>query len=93
MVAFMFVVYVVMAVPSALAGIFLLKRKKSAKILGVIAAIIATMNFPFGTALCVYTLWFLFGEQGRALYDTPVSQTPPPPPVWQTGGAGAGDAA
>ena len=27
------------------------------------------MSFPFGTALCVYTLWFLFGE-GKNFYET-----------------------
>jgi hypothetical protein len=93
MVAFMFVVYVAMAIPSALAGIFMLKQKKSAKVLGIIAAVLATMNFPFGTALCVYTLWFLFGEQGRALYDPPVTTAPPPPPIWQPGDEGAGNVA
>lgn len=80
MVAFFFVIYVVLAVPSFLAGYALLRQAKFAKILGIIAAVIGAMSFPFGTALCVYTLWFLFGEQGRALYDNTI--LPPPPPVW-----------
>ena len=56
------------AVPSFLAGYALLKRKRWAKTMGLIAAIVAGLNFPLGSALCVYTLWFLFGESGRFLY-------------------------
>ena len=80
--AFMFVMYVILAVPSLLAGYALLKRKKWAKIVGIVAGIIAAMSFPFGTALCVYTLWFLFGEKGRELYEKAAYALPPPPPVW-----------
>ena len=29
---------------------------------------LAGLTFPFGTALCVYTLWFMFGEKGKFLY-------------------------
>jgi hypothetical protein len=82
MMVVMFVMYVVFSLPSFLAGYTLLKRKPSAKVLGIIAAIIAGMSSPFGTALCVYTLWFLFGEPGRALYDKSISALPPAPPVW-----------
>ena len=54
--------------PSFLAGYALLKRKRWAKTMGIIAAIMAGLNFPLGSALCVYSLWFLFGESGRFLY-------------------------
>ena len=81
-VAFMFVMYVVLAVPSFLAGYALLKRRKTARVLGIIAAIVAAMSFPFGTALCVYTLWFLFGEQGKELYEKAAYSLPPAPPVF-----------
>jgi hypothetical protein len=54
--------------PSFLAGYALLKQKRWAKTIGIIAAIMAGLNFPLGSALCVYTLWFLFGESGRFLY-------------------------
>jgi ABC-type polysaccharide/polyol phosphate export permease len=82
MMSFMFVVYVVLAVPSFIGGYGLLKRKKWAKVMAIVAAIVAAMSFPFGTALCVYTLWFLFGEKGRSLYDRPAYILPPPPPLW-----------
>lgn len=54
--------------PSFLAGYALLKQKRWAKTIGIIAAVMAGLNFPLGSALCVYTLWFLFGESGRFLY-------------------------
>ena len=44
-----------------LAGYAMLKRKSWARTMGVVAACLCAISFPFGTALCVYTLWFLFG--------------------------------
>jgi hypothetical protein len=66
-------------VPSFVAGYALLKRKRWAKIAAIIAGVVASMFAPFGTALCVYTLWFLFSEPGRLLYDTPATTLPPLP--------------
>jgi hypothetical protein len=63
---FVFVVYLVLSVPSLVAGYGMMKRKSWARIAGIIAAVLAGMSFPFGTALCVYSLWFFFGEAGRA---------------------------
>ena len=88
MVAFMFVMYVVLAVPSFLAGYALLKRRKTAKVLGIIAAIVAATSFPFGTALCVYTLWFLFGSLGKELYEKAAYSLPPAPPVFAAPSSG-----
>jgi hypothetical protein len=56
------------AAPSLVAGYAILKRKSWARIAGIIASIIAGTNVPLGTALCIYTLWFLFG-QGSHMYD------------------------
>ena len=64
----MVLVTLVYAVPSFLAGYALLKRKRWAKTMALIAAIVAGLNFPVGSALCVFTLYFLFGESGRFLY-------------------------
>ena len=83
--AFFLVFYVVLSLPSFLAGYGLLKRRVWAKVMGIIAAVLAAMSFPFGTALCVYTLWFLFSDQGRVLYGKSASALPPPPPVWSQG--------
>ena len=64
---------------SLAAGYGLLKRKSWARLLGIISSIVAAMSFPFGTALCVYSLWFIFGE-GKNFYDSP---------AFRAGGRGA----
>lgn len=73
-----------------LSGWRLIKEKPNAKIFGIIASIICLLNFPLGTAIGVYGLWFLFGDQGRQFYDGGGNMTgfnsPPPPPTpnyWQ----------
>jgi hypothetical protein len=73
--------YAAFTIPSFIAGYALLKRKPWAKIASIIAGVISAMFFPIGTAVCVYTFWFLFSEPGKLLYDTP-SHTLPPPPLF-----------
>src|SRR5919107_4424326 len=58
----MVVLGVVLGLPSILAGYAMLKHKSWARVMGVVAACVEALSFPFGTALCVYTLWFLFGQ-------------------------------
>ena len=60
----------------------MLKRKKWAKVAGIVAAIVDGLSFPFGSALCVYTLWFIFSEDGRRLYDKNLYALPPPSLRW-----------
>lgn len=77
----------------AFAGLFLLsgwklfKETSGARTWGIIACCVALLGFPLGTALGIYGLWFLFGEQGRQFYlggNQIMSNTPPPPPHnWQ----------
>lgn len=55
-------------VPLVTAGYALLKRKPWARIAGIIGAVVAALNFPAGSALSIYTFWFLFGD-GARLYD------------------------
>ena len=74
--------YGAMTVPSLIAGYGLLKKKRWAKVASIIAGVLAAMSFPLGTAVCVYTFWFLFSEPGKLLYDTPVSQLPPGRQSW-----------
>ena len=68
--------------PSLLAGYALLKRKRWARTMGIIAAVVAGLSFPFGSALCVYTLWFLFGESGKFLYHKAAYALPPGDASW-----------
>jgi hypothetical protein len=60
--AFVLVLAVLFGIPPLLAGYAMLKRKSWAKVAGIISSCLCALSFPFGTALCVYTLWFLFGE-------------------------------
>jgi hypothetical protein len=58
----------VFSVPPLLAGYALLKRKSWARVAGIVAACFTALSMPFGTALTVYTLWFLCGQQGEQFY-------------------------
>lgn len=72
-------VSLVLITPSFVTGYALLKRKQWARKIGIVAGILAALTFPFGTALCVYTLWFMFGEKGKFLYHKAAYALPPPP--------------
>jgi hypothetical protein len=72
----------VLTAPSFVAAYAILKRKRWAKTAGVVAAVVDGLSFPLGSALCVYTLMFMFGERGRHLYGKNAYALPPPPPRW-----------
>jgi hypothetical protein len=79
------IVYALLILPSLLAGYGLLKRKRWAKVFAYISAALAAMSFPHGTALCVYTIWFLTSDTGKTIYDksnvrASLYDAPPPPP-------------
>ena len=63
----MLLVGLIFGLPPILAGYAMLKRRSWARVMGIVAACVTALSFPFGTALCVYTLWFLFG-QGEQFY-------------------------
>jgi chromate transport protein ChrA len=65
---FMTVFALVFTVPPLLAGYALLKRRSWARAAGIVAACFTALSMPFGTALTVYTLWFLCGQQGEHFY-------------------------
>lgn len=66
---FMLAIYGAMTVPSFIAGYALLKRKKWARTASIISGVVAGANFPIGTAVCVYTFWFLFSDQGKYFFE------------------------
>jgi hypothetical protein len=71
---------VLFGIPPLVAGYGMLKRRSWAKVAGIVSACLCALSFPFGTALCVYTLWFLFGPGQnfhRGGYDEP------PAPDWR----------
>lgn len=69
------------AIPSFIAGYAFLKRKPWAKIAGIVAAVLSAFRVPFGTAVSIYTFWFLFSAPGRILYENLPQVLPPAPPV------------
>ena len=69
----------VLITPSFITGYALLRRKQWARRIGILAGVLAGLTFPFGTALCVYTLWFMFGEKGKFLYHKAAYALPPEP--------------
>jgi hypothetical protein len=81
--------YGAITVPSFIAGYGLLKRKKWAKTASIIAGVLSGMSFPMGTAVCVYTFWFLFSEPGKTLYDKPAYALPAARQEWTAEGTRA----
>lgn len=69
MAVFVLVFSIGWSLPSLIAGYAFLKRKSWAKIAGLVAGVFAAAQMPLGTAVCVYTFWFLFSPPGRMLYD------------------------
>jgi len=77
---------IAMTVPSVVAGYALLKRRRWAKVAGIVAGVVAATSFPIGTAVAVYTFWFLFSDVGKQLYTGKNQELPPlPPKEWQPG--------
>lgn len=59
----------VFTAPSIVAAYALLKRKPWARMASIIAGIVSAMSVPFGTAACVYALWFFFSENWKTVYE------------------------
>ena len=63
---FVTVLYGLLSLPSLVAGYGMLKRRSWSRVAGIVASVLSALSFPFGTALCVYSLWFFFGDAGKA---------------------------
>jgi ABC-type transport system involved in multi-copper enzyme maturation permease subunit len=79
---FLGLIYGAMTIPCFVAGYGLLKRRKWARTASIISAVVAAMNFPFGTAVCVYTFWLLFSEPGKALFERNTYSLPAGQQTW-----------
>ena len=77
--------YGIMTAPSFVAAYGLLKGRKWARTAAIIGGVTAAMNFPIGTAICVYTFWFLFSEPGKAMFEQQRFALPPGRETWATG--------
>ena len=86
------VMTVLFSVPKIVAGYGLRKGKSWAKIWAIIACIMACMTGVLGIAVGVYGLVFIFGENGKAYFNSPefggqfpnANVPPPPPNSWQS---------
>jgi hypothetical protein len=80
------VIAMILTIPVIIAGLKMRKENPGAKTWVLIAAILALANFPLGTALGVYALWFMFGDQGKSFYsggNGGNSFNQPPPNSWR----------
>jgi len=57
-----------LAFVNLMAGWKMLKGKPNARNWGIIASLICLLNIPLGTIIGIYSLWFLFGVEGKELY-------------------------
>ncbi len=87
------IVYALLSLPPLVAGYAMLKKKSWARVAAIIASVLSALSFPFGTALAVYSFWFLFGEAGKRFEQSSVNantygtlNSAPPMPVsdWNT---------
>ncbi len=53
------IVFIIISVPGILAGMGLYKRKEWARVLTLVLSVIEIFNFPFGTAIGIYSIWAL----------------------------------
>ncbi|MFL6374554.1 MAG: hypothetical protein ACJ73D_07820 [Pyrinomonadaceae bacterium] len=78
MMAFMTVIYTIFTIPSVVAAYALRKKKPWARIAAIVAGAMGAMHVPFGTAACVYALWFFAGENWKEVYPEQAGLSAPP---------------
>jgi hypothetical protein len=66
---FMLIYSLIFTLPSFIAGYAMLKHKHWARTASIVAAVLETMSFPIGTAVAVYSFWFMFSDAGKAFYS------------------------
>ncbi|HEX8639465.1 MAG TPA: hypothetical protein VF692_15455 [Pyrinomonadaceae bacterium] len=71
---FILVVGAVFVLPQIIGGWKMYKEHPNAKNWGIAASIIACMNAPLGTAAGVFSLIFLFSEEGNRFYNDAASK-------------------
>ena len=59
------------SIPKVVAGYGLRKEKSWARVWAIVACCMAVMSVPLGTAVGVYGLIFLLGDNGKAYFEDP----------------------
>ena len=76
---FVFIILLVLSIPSIATGIGLLQFKPWARIVGIVLSALHLPGVPFGTALGIYGLWVLLNRETEALFQSaPVPYAPRP---------------
>jgi hypothetical protein len=70
---------VLLAVPGLVGGIGLLRHQRWARVVVTVLGILNLFNFPLGTALGIYTLWFVMQSETDRLFEPPERQRLIPP--------------
>ncbi len=60
------IVFILISLPGIFAGIGLYKRHEWARILTLVLSVIEIFNFPFGTAIGIYSIWALIQPEAIA---------------------------
>ncbi len=91
--AFVLIFTVMFSIPKMVAGYGLRNEKTWARVWSIVACVMAVMSFPLGTALGVYGLIFLLGDEGKRYFESieygrltsenPSLSTAPPPDSWR----------
>jgi Ni,Fe-hydrogenase I cytochrome b subunit len=53
------ILFIIISIPGILAGLGLYKKQEWARILTLVISVIEIFNFPFGTAIGIYSIWAL----------------------------------
>lgn len=64
---------VCLGLPSLLGGWGLLNYRPWARVLVIVLSVLHLLNIPFGTAVGVYGLWVLLGEEGQRAFSAEAS--------------------
>lgn len=64
-------ILVLLSIPGIIAALGLYRRKEWARILTLILSVIGIFNFPFGTAIGIYSIWVLIQPESVASFGKP----------------------
>ncbi len=65
------VFFLILSIPSIIAGVGLLKMAPWARVLGIVVSALHLFSIPFGTALGIYGLWVLLSSETLPLFTHP----------------------
>jgi hypothetical protein len=84
LIVFVAILALLFVLPQVIGGYKIYRELPNARTWGIVGSIISCLSFPIGTAVGVYGLWFLFGEEGTRFYLGGQTQNafpgPPQPP-------------